>query len=199
MGRVVVTEFVSVDGVIQAPGDPGGILDFVMYAAWLERKFLGAHRMSVRFALRQLRSAPGFAITTVITLALAIGANTAIFSLLDQARRSADRLIVGLNADLSIRRLKGSNRPIQSEVARATVLSSLKSVDAVVIFSEDTPIKLIEVLEPDVLVKGADYTLDTVVGADLVLKRGGKVLLADLIPGHSTTDTVKRVATSRDP
>jgi D-beta-D-heptose 7-phosphate kinase / D-beta-D-heptose 1-phosphate adenosyltransferase len=119
-------------------------------------------------------------------------------SLLDQARRSADRLIVGLNADLSIRRLKGSNRPVQSEVARATVLSSLKSVDAVVIFSEDTPIKLIEVLEPDILVKGADYTLDTVVGADLVLKRGGKVILADLIPGHSTTDTVKRVATSRD-
>jgi D-beta-D-heptose 7-phosphate kinase/D-beta-D-heptose 1-phosphate adenosyltransferase len=119
-------------------------------------------------------------------------------ALLDQARRSADRLIVGLNADLSIRRLKGSDRPIQSEVARATVLSSLKSVDAVVIFSEDTPIKLIEVLEPDVLVKGADYTLDTVVGADLVLNRGGKVILADLIPGHSTSDTVKRVATSRD-
>ena len=119
-------------------------------------------------------------------------------SLLDQARRSADRLIVGLNADLSIRRLKGPNRPIQSEVARATVLSSLKSVDAVVIFSEDTPIKLIETLEPDILVKGADYTLETVVGADLVLKRGGKVILADLLPGHSTTDTVKRVANSRD-
>jgi D-beta-D-heptose 7-phosphate kinase / D-beta-D-heptose 1-phosphate adenosyltransferase len=119
-------------------------------------------------------------------------------SLLDQARRSADRLIVGLNADLSIRRLKGANRPIQSEVARATVLSSLKSVDAVVIFSEETPIKLIETLEPDVLVKGADYTLDTVVGAEVVLKRGGKVVLADLMPGHSTTDTVKRVATSHD-
>jgi D-beta-D-heptose 7-phosphate kinase/D-beta-D-heptose 1-phosphate adenosyltransferase len=118
-------------------------------------------------------------------------------SLLDQARRSADRLIVGLNADLSIRRLKGATRPIQSEVARATVLSSLKSVDAVVIFSEDTPIKLIETLEPDVLVKGADYTLDTVVGAEVVLKRGGKVVLADLMPGHSTTDTVKRVASSR--
>jgi len=118
-------------------------------------------------------------------------------SLLDQARQSADRLIVGLNADLSIGRLKGSHRPIQSEVARATVLSSLKSVDAVVIFSEDTPIQLIEILEPDILVKGADYSLGTVVGADLVLKRGGKVVLADLIPGHSTTDTVKRVATSR--
>ncbi|MGO9513642.1 MAG: D-glycero-beta-D-manno-heptose-7-phosphate kinase [Steroidobacteraceae bacterium] len=116
--------------------------------------------------------------------------------LLEQARRSADRLIVGLNADLSIRRLKGPNRPIQSEVARATVLAAIKSVDAVIIFAEDTPIRLIETLEPDVLVKGADYTVDTVVGADVVLRRGGKVLLADLLTGHSTTDTVKRVATS---
>jgi D-beta-D-heptose 7-phosphate kinase/D-beta-D-heptose 1-phosphate adenosyltransferase len=117
-------------------------------------------------------------------------------SLLEQARRSADRLIVGLNADLSIRRLKGPNRPVQSEVARATVLAATKSVDAVVIFAEDTPINLIEVLEPDVLVKGADYTLDKIVGADFVIKRGGRVVLAELLTGHSTTDTVKRVAVS---
>jgi D-beta-D-heptose 7-phosphate kinase/D-beta-D-heptose 1-phosphate adenosyltransferase len=117
-------------------------------------------------------------------------------SLLEQARRSADRLIVGLNADLSIRRLKGPNRPVQSEVARATVLASMKSVDAVVIFAEDTPINLIETLEPDVLVKGADYTLDKVVGADFVISRGGEVLLAELLTGHSTTDTVKRVGGS---
>ncbi len=117
-------------------------------------------------------------------------------SLLEQARWSADRLIVGLNADLSIRRLKGPNRPVQSEVARATVLAAVKSVDAVVIFPEDTPIRLIEALQPDVLVKGADYTLDQVVGADLVISRGGKVVLADLLTGHSTTETVKRVAGS---
>ncbi len=115
-------------------------------------------------------------------------------SLLEQARRSADRLIVGLNADLSIRRLKGPNRPVQGEVARATVLAAVKSVDAVVIFAEDTPVRLIETLEPDVLVKGADYTVATVVGADIVLKRGGKVVLADLLTGHSTTETVRRVA-----
>jgi len=114
--------------------------------------------------------------------------------LLEQARQSADRLIVGLNADLSIRRLKGPNRPVQGEVARATVLAAVKSVDAVVIFTEDTPIHLIETLEPDVLVKGADYTLDQVVGADLVLARGGKVILAELLSGHSTTETVRRVA-----
>jgi len=115
-------------------------------------------------------------------------------SLLDQARRTADRLIVGLNADLSIRRLKGPKRPVQSEVARATVLAAIKSVDAVVIFAENTPIQLIESLEPDVLVKGADYTVSTVVGADLVLRRGGRVVLADLVHGHSTTATVERVA-----
>lgn len=115
-------------------------------------------------------------------------------SLLDQARRTADRLIVGLNADTSVRRLKGAGRPVQSEVARATVLSSLKSVDAVVIFTEDTPLELIKALEPDVLVKGADYTVDAVVGADVVQARGGKVVLADLVQGHSTTNTLRRVA-----
>lgn len=117
-------------------------------------------------------------------------------ALLEQARRSADRLIVGLNSDLSIRRLKGDDRPIQSEVARATVLGSLRPVDAVVIFPDDTPFDLIAALEPDVLVKGSDYTLDTVVGADIVIKRGGRVVLVDLVSGHSTTDTVRRIAGS---
>jgi D-beta-D-heptose 7-phosphate kinase/D-beta-D-heptose 1-phosphate adenosyltransferase len=118
-------------------------------------------------------------------------------SLLDQAKRSADRLIVGLNADDSIRRLKGPDRPIQNEIARATVLSSLKFVDAVVIFSEDTPIELIHALEPDVLVKGADYTLEGVVGGDFVIGRGGRVMLAELVQGQSTTSMVKRAAAPR--
>jgi D-beta-D-heptose 7-phosphate kinase/D-beta-D-heptose 1-phosphate adenosyltransferase len=115
-------------------------------------------------------------------------------ALLNQARRSADRLVVGLNSDLSVGRLKGAGRPIQGEVARATVLASLKSVDAVVIFPEDTPLELITALEPDVLVKGADYTIETVVGAEVVLRRGGKVLLADLVPSHSTTNTIERIS-----
>jgi D-beta-D-heptose 7-phosphate kinase / D-beta-D-heptose 1-phosphate adenosyltransferase len=114
-------------------------------------------------------------------------------SLLEQAKGSADRLIVGLNSDLSVRQLKGPGRPVQSEVARATVLASLKSVDAVVIFGEQTPLKLIEALQPDVLVKGADYTVETVVGADVVLRRGGRVLLADLVPAQSTTSTLKKI------
>ena len=116
-------------------------------------------------------------------------------SLLDQAKRNADRLIVGLNADESIRRLKGPDRPIQNEIARATVLSSLKFVDAVVIFAEDTPIELIQALTPNVLVKGADYTLDRVVGADIVIARGGTVVLADLVEGQSTTGMVRRAST----
>jgi D-beta-D-heptose 7-phosphate kinase / D-beta-D-heptose 1-phosphate adenosyltransferase len=118
-------------------------------------------------------------------------------SLLDQAKRSADRLVVGLNSDDSIRRLKGPDRPIQNEIARATVLSSLKFVDAVVIFSEDTPIELIYALEPDVLVKGADYTLEGVVGGDFVRSRGGTVMLAELVEGQSTTSMVRRAVAPR--
>lgn len=118
-------------------------------------------------------------------------------SLLNQARKAADRLVIGLNSDLSVRRLKGAERPVQGEVARASVLASLKAVDAVVIFEEDTPLELIDALAPDVLVKGADYTVDTVVGADLVRRRGGKVLLAELLPAHSTSSTIARMNAAR--
>ncbi len=117
-------------------------------------------------------------------------------ALLDHARGTADRLIVGLNADSSVRRLKGPNRPVQSEVARATVLAAVKSVDAVVIFAEDEPLELIGRISPDVLVKGADYQIGQVVGAELVVSRGGKVVLAPIVPGHSTSGTVQRAANS---
>jgi D-beta-D-heptose 7-phosphate kinase/D-beta-D-heptose 1-phosphate adenosyltransferase len=115
-------------------------------------------------------------------------------SLLTQARAACDRLIVGLNADASVKRLKGATRPVQSEAARAVVLGSLASVDLVVLFAEDTPLELIRALKPDVLVKGADYTIETVVGADVVQSYGGRVLLADLMAGHSTTATLKKIA-----
>ncbi|MFI4890035.1 MAG: D-glycero-beta-D-manno-heptose-7-phosphate kinase [Steroidobacterales bacterium] len=118
-------------------------------------------------------------------------------ALLEFARRTADRLIVGLNADSSVRRLKGANRPVQSEVARATVLAAIGSVDAVVIFAEDEPLDLIAGISPDVLVKGADYQIGQVVGADLVVSRGGKVVLAPIVPGHSTSGTVQRAATAK--
>jgi len=115
-------------------------------------------------------------------------------SLMAQAKAACDRLVVGLNSDDSVRRLKGESRPIQSEAARAAVLAALASVDLVVPFEDDTPLELIRLLRPDVLVKGADYTLDTVVGADVVRAHGGRVLLAELTAGHSTTDMATRAA-----
>jgi D-beta-D-heptose 7-phosphate kinase/D-beta-D-heptose 1-phosphate adenosyltransferase len=115
-------------------------------------------------------------------------------SLLAQARAQCDRLVVGLNSDASVKRLKGATRPIQTETARAVVLASLSHVDAVVLFGEDTPLSLIEAVKPDVLTKGADYTVETVVGADVVQRYGGRVHLAKLSPGHSTTNMVARIA-----
>jgi D-beta-D-heptose 7-phosphate kinase/D-beta-D-heptose 1-phosphate adenosyltransferase len=115
-------------------------------------------------------------------------------SLLKQARAACDRLVVGLNSDSSVKRLKGADRPIQGETSRAAVLASLAAVDLVVIFHEDDPMKLINALRPDVLVKGADYRLDEVVGAAEVQSWGGKVVLADMLNGHSTSDTIRRMA-----
>lgn len=114
-------------------------------------------------------------------------------SLLRQSRAACDRLIVGLNSDASVKRLKGETRPVQNETARSAVLASLSDVDMVVLFGEDTPYELIKTLHPDILVKGADYTLDKVVGADLVQGWGGKVVLADLVDGQSTTSTIERM------
>ena len=114
-------------------------------------------------------------------------------SLLRQARAACDRLVVGMNSDASVGRLKGAGRPVQPEAARAAVLASLADVDLVAVFGEDTPLKLIEALGPDVLVKGADYTAEQVVGADVVRQRGGRVVLADLMPGYSTTGTIAKL------
>ena len=119
-------------------------------------------------------------------------------SLIEQARAAADRLVVAINGDASVKRLKGPARPVQDETARAAVLASLEAVDLVLVFDEDTPLETIRALRPDVLVKGADYTVETVVGADLVLGEGGRVLLADLAPGHSTTATIARLGPGAD-
>lgn len=119
-------------------------------------------------------------------------------SLLQQARSSCDRLVVGLNSDSSVKRLKGEDRPVQTETSRATVLGSLEAVDLVVIFDEDTPLSVITQLLPDVLIKGADYKIDQVVGADVVQRNGGKVVLAQLVEGHSTTSTLSRLNKTSD-
>jgi D-beta-D-heptose 7-phosphate kinase/D-beta-D-heptose 1-phosphate adenosyltransferase len=112
--------------------------------------------------------------------------------LLSSAARAGDRLIVGLNSDASIQKLKGPTRPIQTETDRARIVGAIRAVDLVVIFDEPTPIALIEKISPDVLVKGADYNEDQVVG-DLVKARGGRVVLVPIVAGRSSTKIVERI------
>jgi D-beta-D-heptose 7-phosphate kinase/D-beta-D-heptose 1-phosphate adenosyltransferase len=114
--------------------------------------------------------------------------------LLQQARAECDRLVVGINSDASVRLLKGPGRPVQDERARASILANLRQVDLVVVFGESTPIEVIKALRPDMLMKGADYTKDEVVGRDVVEAYGGRVVLATLLRGHSTSATVRAVS-----
>jgi len=113
--------------------------------------------------------------------------------LLNEARAACDRLVVALNTDASVKRLKGPSRPLQNEMARATVMASMAPVDLVTLFDEDTPLDMIRALRPDVLVKGSDYTIEQVVGAPDVQAWGGKVVLVTLKEGHSTTKTIRRM------
>jgi D-beta-D-heptose 7-phosphate kinase/D-beta-D-heptose 1-phosphate adenosyltransferase len=119
--------------------------------------------------------------------------HTGHVSLLDKAAAKGTFLVVGLNDDESVRRLKGEGRPVNNQDERARVLAALEAVDAVVLFGEDTPIRLIENLRPDVLVKGADYTREGVVGGDLVESYGGRVELVELVEGKSTTAVIERM------
>jgi D-beta-D-heptose 7-phosphate kinase/D-beta-D-heptose 1-phosphate adenosyltransferase len=110
------------------------------------------------------------------------------------ARAEGSHLVVGLNSDASVRRLgKGPERPVRSEADRALVLASLEMVDAVVLFDQDTPLELVRRLEPDVIVKGGDYTPANVVGAADVMARGGRVVIIPVTPGHSTTSTIEKL------
>ena len=112
---------------------------------------------------------------------------------LTAARIQGDALIVGLNSDASVRRLKGPARPVRNEAERAYVLAALEAVDAVVIFEQDTPLELVRHLEPSVIVKGGDYAPDTVVGAEEVRARGGQVIIVPLTPGQSTTSIIEKL------
>ena len=114
-------------------------------------------------------------------------------SSLSEAAREADYLLVGINSDASARRLKGEGRPVLDEKSRALILASLVMVDAVVIFEEDTPLNLIQLTGPDVLVKGGDYTIDQIVGAKEVIAYGGKVIKNPIIQGFSTTGLLARI------
>jgi rfaE bifunctional protein nucleotidyltransferase chain/domain len=112
---------------------------------------------------------------------------------LSQAAKEADCLVVGVNADAGVRKLKGEHRPINSEHSRSLILASLTIVDAVVIFEEDTPLELIKKIMPDVLVKGGDYTVDTIVGAKEVIANGGRVVINPIIPNFSTTGLIEKI------
>lgn len=112
--------------------------------------------------------------------------------LLEQARQLGDLLAVAINTDASVRRLKGPTRPIVSEAARAEVLAALRAVDYVTLFDEPTPLELISACVPNVLVKGGDYTLDTVVGRDVVEENGGEVRVIPLVGGFSTTELIRK-------
>ena len=107
-----------------------------------------------------------------------------------------DKLVVGLNADSSVKRLKGDNRPVNDQANRAALLAALFFVDGIVIFEEDTPLNLITTLLPDILVKGADYTIDNIVGAKEVIANGGDVKTIDLVEGYSSTSIIERIKNS---
>ncbi len=118
-----------------------------------------------------------------------------IFSL-SAAAKEADYLVVGLNSDASVKRLKGDARPVNTQHSRALLLASLLMVDAVVIFEEDTPLELITALAPDVLVKGGDYTIEQIVGSKEVMANGGRVVINPIVAGFSTTGLIQQIKSS---
>ena len=112
---------------------------------------------------------------------------------LESAKRLGDILIIGLNSDGSVKRLKGKSRPVNSEHDRAIVLGALKAVDFVVYFEEDTPLELIKIVKPDFLVKGGDYKIENIVGADVVQDKGGEVFVIPFVEGKSTTNIINKM------
>ncbi|AKD05564.1 hypothetical protein PKOR_06680 [Pontibacter korlensis] len=118
---------------------------------------------------------------------------------LEKARQLGDKLVLGLNTDASISRIKGPTRPLQDEMSRARVMASLLFIDAVVFFDEDTPLELIEAVQPDILVKGDDYAVEQIVGHEVVQARGGSVQTVPLVKGYSTTNIVKKIENNINP
>lgn len=116
---------------------------------------------------------------------------------LEKARQLGDKLVLGLNTDASISRIKGPSRPLQDEMSRARVMASLLFVDAVVLFDEDTPLELIKTVQPDILVKGDDYSVDQIVGHEVVVARGGEVRTVPLVKGYSTTNIVRKIGSNQ--
>lgn len=114
-------------------------------------------------------------------------------SYLTEAAAMGDKLIVAINTDASVKRLKGANRPINNEVSRGIMLASFFFIDAIIVFDEDTPLLTIQNILPDVLVKGGDYTINQIVGAPQVIANGGEVRIIDFVPGYSSTNIIERI------
>lgn len=112
---------------------------------------------------------------------------------LAKASQEGDVLVVGLNTDNSVSRLKGSGRPVQDQDSRALILASLQFVNAVILFDEDTPLELIKKVQPEILIKGADYAIENIVGSDIVLEKGGEVKTIEFVPGFSTTTVIDKI------
>ncbi|MCF8230461.1 MAG: D-glycero-beta-D-manno-heptose 1-phosphate adenylyltransferase [Bacteroidales bacterium] len=117
---------------------------------------------------------------------------------LSKAKDQGDVLIIGLNTDASVKRIKGSNRPVNDEQARSMILASLRFVDVVVFFDEDTPYDLISFVKPDILVKGSDYKVEEIVGYDIVKNNGGQIITLDLAAGYSTTGILEKIKNNPD-
>ncbi|MGN6533226.1 MAG: D-glycero-beta-D-manno-heptose 1-phosphate adenylyltransferase [Ginsengibacter sp.] len=117
-------------------------------------------------------------------------------AVLSEAASFADALIVGVNSDASVKKLKGENRPVNNEYSRALIIASLIMVDAVVIFNEETPLELIKIIKPDVLIKGGDYTIETIVGSREVLDSGGSIEIIPIKQGFSTTGIIQRISSN---
>ncbi|MFN3403280.1 MAG: D-glycero-beta-D-manno-heptose 1-phosphate adenylyltransferase [Cytophagaceae bacterium] len=116
---------------------------------------------------------------------------------LEKARALGDRLVMGLNTDSSIKRIKGPERPVNDENSRSRILAALEFVDAVILFDEDTPFELIKAIKPDILVKGDDYTIDKIIGADIVMENGGEVKTISLVKGYSTSNVIEKIKKSK--
>ena len=169
------------------------LVDALRYADQVQPDFLTGKLGSLDAALVQIKAWRTAGNRIVFTNGCYDLLHPGHIHLLNQSRMLGDRLVVGLNTDASVRRLKGDSRPILTERDRASILCALSSVDLVVLFDEDTPLQLISTLQPDILVKGNDYRLDQVVGREVVEGYGGKVSLVPLLQGYSTTGIAKKI------
>jgi rfaE bifunctional protein nucleotidyltransferase chain/domain len=149
--------------------------------------------LTIEGALRRRAAARARGFTFVFTNGCFDLIHPGHIALLREAKAQGHYLMVGINSDRSVRGLKGEGRPVQNEADRAEVLAAMRDVDGVVVFDEETPAKVIEALEPDVLVKGGDYAPDQVVGRDTVEKRGGRVHIVPLVPGKSSSALAGKV------